>query len=295
MNSLEMTKPNQKLTWIALLSGLQLIILWLNFTIPQLGYWITYVLPFMTLMVYLTTDKRGLLIYSITSVLLVLLFIQPFVETTLFYLLPTWLLGIGYGIGIKKKLTMISLLMILSIIQFFILYFIQLFSRQLYQLDLLALVYSLLNLDRNTLVVILDPILIYTIALLQVLIGLLFILPLIERFHIPIQYQFYFSNIQLIFFSTFFIFTIFALIWSPSYAFFGLGPLVLFTVFSYVYLLMNPSRYRVYILMIALVVYPFVNAFLSSVFEGPYRIFSILFLSFFPLLNLLFNSLTQKR
>jgi len=103
MNRLEFNKPNQVLAWIALMCGLQVIILWLNATLPIVGYWLTYFLPFITLMVYLLTQWRGFLIYSLTSILLVIILIQPFVEMTLFYALPSWLLGIGYGIALKKK------------------------------------------------------------------------------------------------------------------------------------------------------------------------------------------------
>lgn len=294
MNRFLLTKPNQVLAWIALMSGLQVIILWLNITIPFVGYWLTYLLPFITLMVYFTTKKRGFLIYSITSMLLVMLLIQPFIETTLFYFLPAWLLGIGYGVALNKKATLFSLLVILSILQFAILYLIQLITLQLYQLDLLAFMYSILNLDRNTIVVVLDPILIYTIALLQVLIGLLLIYPLIERFHLPIQYQIRFSKLQVTVFTGLFIITFSSLFIFSPLAFFGLGPLTLFTIYTYVYLFMKPARYQVYILLVGLVLYPFMNAILSSVLEGPYRIFSVLFLSFFPLLIVLFNSFTQK-
>lgn len=295
MNRLEFNKPNQVLAWIALMCGLQVIILWINATLPIVGYWLTYFLPFITLMVYLLTQWRGFLIYSLTSILLVIILIQPFVEMTLFYALPSWLLGIGYGIALKKKAPLLSLLVILSIIQFGILYLIQVFTLQLYQLDLLDFIYQILNLDRNTLVVVLDPILIYTIALLQVLVGLLLIFPLIERFHLPMHYQLYFSKHELIFFNGLFIITLLTLFLMPSVAFFALGPLALFTIYSYVYFFMKPARFAVYVLLLGLVLYPFINAILSSVLEGPYRIFSVLFLSIFPLLIVLFNSFTQKQ
>jgi hypothetical protein len=58
---------------------------------------------------------------------------------------------------------------------------------------------------------------------------------------------------------------------------------------------MKPARFAVYVLLLGLVLYPFINAILSSVLEGPYRIFSVLFLSIFPLLIVLFNSFTQKQ
>ncbi len=276
------------------MSGLQVIILWLNITIPFVGYWLTYLLPFITLMVYITTQKRGFFIYSITSMLLVMLLIQPFIETTLFYFFPAWFLGIGYGVALKQKATLFSLLVMLSIIQFAILYLIQVISLQLFQLDLLVFVYSILNLDRNTLIVVLDPILIYTIGLLQVLIGLLLVFPLIERFHLPIKYQIRFSKLQVMVFTGLFIITFVSLFIFSPFAFFGIGPLVLFTIYSYVHLFMKPATYEVYLLLVGLVLYPFMNAILSSILEGPYRIFSVLFLSFFPLLISLYNSLTQK-
>ena len=89
MNRLEFIKPNQVLAWIALMCGLQVIILWINATLPIVGYWLTYFLPFITLMVYLLTQWRGFLIYSLKYIILVIILIQPFVEITLFYALPS--------------------------------------------------------------------------------------------------------------------------------------------------------------------------------------------------------------
>lgn len=295
MNRFAFNHPNQVLAWIALMSGMQVIILWLNVTLPVVGYWLTYLLPFITLMVFFFIDWRGFLIYSLTSILLVMMLVQPIIETTLFYLLPSWLLGIGYGIALKKKASLLSLLVFLSIIQFAILALIYALTLEFYQLDLLAFIYQIFNLDRNTNVVLLDPILIYAIALLQVLIGLLFIYPLIERFKLPIQYQLYFSKNELICFYGLFIGTLLLLIFVPSLAFFGVGPLALFTIYSYVYFFMKPASYAFYLLLMGLILYPFIHAIFSSFLIGPYRIFSVLFLSIFPMIIALFNSITQKR
>ncbi|MFZ9197033.1 MAG: hypothetical protein ACO22H_01520 [Bacilli bacterium] len=294
MNRFYLQKPNQILAWIAMMSGIQVMILWLNATFPFIGYWITYFMPFITLMVYLMVDWKGFLIYSLTYFFLTLLLIQPFIEMVLFYTLPNWILGMGYGLAFKKKTTLLSLLIILSFFQFSLLNFIQFITLQLYQLDLLSIIYQFLNLDRTSSVIVLDPILIYTVALLQVLIGLLLIFPLIERFHLPIHYQLHFSKFEFIFFNILFVFTFFSTLFFPNLGFFGLGPLALFTIYSYVYFFMKPSGYAVYILMFGLVLYPFINAILSSVLEGPYRIFSVLFLSLFPLMIGIYNSLTQK-
>ncbi len=295
MNRLQIKNPNQVLAWIALMSGIQVIILWLNIMLPVVGYWLTYLLPFITLMVFFLLEWRGFLIYSITSILLVLILVQPFIETMLFYGLPSWLLGMGYGIALKKKATLLSLLLMLSILQFGILYLIHALTLQFYQLDLLSFIYQILNLDRNTNVIVLDPILIYTIALLQVLIGLLLIFPLIERFKLPIQYQLYFSKHELFFFYGLFVSTLLLLVFLPSLAFFCVGPLALFTIYSYVYFFMKPARFAVYMLILGLILFPFINAILSSILPGPYRIFSVLFLSLFPMVIALFNSITQKR
>lgn len=294
MNRLELSKPNQVLAWIALMSGIQIIILSINIILPVVGYWLTYGLPFINLMVYYRTDLKAFLIYSITTMVLVLFFIQPALETLLFYAFPSWLLGMGYGLALKKKASLLTLMVVLSIVQFGILYIMKIMTLQFYQLDFLSLIYQLLNLDRQTSVTLLDPILVYAIALLQVFMGLLLIYPLIERFQLPVQYQLFFSQTGFKFFIGLWLMTILMLLLAPSLAYFALGPLVFFTIYSYSYLLVKASRINRFILLFSLILYPFINAILSSVFTGPYRIFSVLFLTFFSMVIVLFNSITQK-
>lgn len=295
MNRFNLIKTNQVIPWIALMCGLQVMILWFNVTLPVIGYWFTYILPFLVLIVFVTTHWKGFFIYSFTSILLVLILIQPFIETTLFYVLPSFFLGIGYGLAIKKQTNFLSLLMLLSMIQFGILYFIQAITFELYQLDMLEVIYSLLNLEHDSTMTLLDPILLYTIALLQILISMFFMLPLLERFQLTWSNATSFLKNELVSFIGLFFITLLSLFFFESFAFIGLGPLLLFTIYSYLYFFVTSSRFWKYFLIFGMVLYPFINAILSSLLEGPYRIFSILFLSIFPIIIVLFNSFTQKR
>ncbi len=48
-------------------------------------------------------------------------------------------------------------------------------------------------------------------------------------------------------------------------------------------------------LTLGLIIYPFVNAYFSDIFEGPYRILSIIFIAIIPLALMMYKSFTQKK
>lgn len=295
MNRFLMMKKNQEIVWIAFLAVIQIIFLWLNELYPVVGYWLTFFLPFFTIMVLQLASSKGFLIYTATIALLIVFLLPTFIETLSFYFLPAWLLGIGYGVALKRKMSLLSLVVVLSLIQFVTLLLVRWVSLQLYQVDLLAFIYRLLNLSEVQGLAVLNPIMLYTIALLQVLMSLLLMLPLVERFHLTPNYRLEFSWLETYAFIALFAIALFFTWLAPAIAFYAIGPLTFMTVYAYVYYFMKPTRFDPYILLIGLVLYPFVNASLSSVLSGPFRILSSLFLAFIPLTLLVFKSFIQKK
>jgi hypothetical protein len=198
MNRQQKTKPTFQITWIALVVVLQLLFLYLNQLYPFIGYWFTFLFPIFTILVLLSSTWRGLVIYAVTSMLLILMLIQPAIETMLFYWLPSFILGIGYVIGLKQKATLFSMVLFLSLTQLGVLYLLRMFSLSLYEVDLLAFIYLFFNLTDVANIFLLNPMMLYAIGLLQITISISFMIPVMERFGIHLPYQLmnaYFSDI----------------------------------------------------------------------------------------------------
>jgi hypothetical protein len=295
MNRQQKTKATIQITWIAMVVVLQLLFLWLNQLYPFIGYWFTFLLPIFTILVLLSSTWRGLLIYAFTSMLLILLFIQPAIETILFYWLPSFILGIGYVIGLKNKATLFSMVLFLSLIQLVVLYLLRMFSLFLYEVDLLSFIYLVLGLSDVDNVYLLNPMMLYAIALLQIILSLGLMIPVMERFGIHLPYQLMLTRIEVYAFLGIFLISLISVGFAPQLSLFALGPLTLLSVYSYLYFFMRPVRFAAYPLLMGLVLYPFVNAFFSDILQGPYRILSVIFIAIIPLALMMYKSLTQKK
>jgi hypothetical protein len=295
MNRQQKTNATIQITWIAMVVVLQLLFLWLNQLYPFIGYWFTFLLPIFTILVLLSSTWRGLLIYAFTSMLLILLFIQPAIETILFYWVPSFILGIGYVIGLKNKATLFSMVLFLSLIQLVVLYLLRTFSLFLYEVDLLSFIYLVLGLNDVDNVYLLNPMMLYAIALLQIILSLGLMIPVMERFGIHLPYQLMLTRIEVYAFLGIFLISLVSVGFAPQLSLFALGPLTLLSVYSYIYFFMRPVRFAAYPLLMGLVLYPFVNAFFSDILQGPYRILSVIFIAIIPLALMMYKSFTQKK
>lgn len=295
MNRQQKTKATLQITSIAMVVGLQLLFLWLNQLYPFIGYWLTFLLPIFTILVLLGLTWRGLLIYSMTSLLLIFIFILPAMETILFYWLPSFLLGIGYVIGLRRKATLFSMVLFLSLIQLGVLYGLRMVSLFLYEVDLLSILYLFFNLTDVHNIFLLNPMILYAIALLQIILSLGLLIPVLEKFNIQLPYQLMLTRIEVYAFFVIFIISLISVGFAPQLSLFALGPLTLLSVYSYLYFLMRPVRFAAYPLLMGLILYPFVNAYFSNILQGPYRILSVIFIAIIPLTLMMYKSFTQKK
>ena len=295
MNRQQKTKPTFQITWIALVVVLQLLFLYLNQLYPFVGYWFTFLFPIFTILVLLSSTWRGLVIYSVTSILLIMMLIQPAMEIILFYWFPSFILGIGYVIGLKQKATLFTMVLFLSLIQLAVLYVLRVFSLSLFEVDLLAFIYLFLNLTNVDNLFLLNPMMLYAIGLLQITISISLMIPVMERFGIHLPYQLMLTRIEVYTYLGLFMIGLLSIGFAPQLSLFTLGPLTLLSVYSYLYFLMRPVRFAAYPLLIGLIIYPFVNAYFSGILEGPYRILSVIFIAIIPLALMMYKSFTQKK
>jgi hypothetical protein len=295
MNRQQKTKPTFQITWIALVVVLQLLFLYLNQLYHFIGYWFTILFPIFNIVVLLSSTWRGLVIYAVTSMLLIMMLIQPAIEIMLFYWLPSFILGIGYVIGLKQKATLFSMVLFLSLTQLGVLYLLRMLSLWLYEVDLLSFIYLFFNLTNVANIFLLNPMMLYAIGLLQITISISFMIPLMERFGIQIPYQLMLTRIEVYAYVALFFVGLISIGFAPQLSLFALGPLTLLSVYSYLYFFMRPIRFAAYPLLMGLILYPFVNAYFSDILEGPYRILSVIFIAIIPLALMMYKSFTQKK
>lgn len=292
MNRMSLSTLNQ-MTFAAIMAALQMVILLFHEWLPIIGYWFTFLLPFITLSVVLVTKIRIFIAYIATTMVLIFLVMIAPLETLAFFWFPSLALGIGYGVAIRHKFSYFSLVLTLSFIQYGVLMLIRTWSIFFYEADMLTFLYQLLNVADRANIGLLDPLMLFAFALTQVLMSLLMLMPLIERWSFPISYHFAMNTKQIILFGILLGFALLLTILMPQLALYLLGPLTLLSMYAMVYFFFKPFRFAPYILLASLFVYPFINAAFSGVLDGPYRILSILFLGIVPFILLLIKSVAQ--
>jgi hypothetical protein len=295
MNRSFLSTTNQTIALVSLLTAFQMLILGFLQLNPVIGYWFTYFLPFFTIVIYARSRFKGVLIYGLSSMVLILmLLVNPF-EIILFYWLPSLMLGLGYGLALTHRASIFEMIFLLAIVQMITLFFMRWISLQLYEVDLLSLLYTFLRIHNLPNIHLLNPIMLYTIGLIQILTSFVLLLPLIERIGFKIQYDVFYGKKTLHTYAGLFVVALLTTWLQPNLTLYVVGPLTLLCIYTYVYFFMKPLRFEPYFLLVGLMLYPFVNAIFSSILIGPYRILSSLFLSVFPLLLAFHKSFTQKR
>jgi hypothetical protein len=175
--------------------------------------------------------------------------VNPF-EVILFYWLPSLLLGLGYGVALTHRASIFAMIFLLAIIQMLILFFIRLISLQLYEVDLLSLLYTFLRVKDLANIHLLNPIILYTIGLIQVFTSFVLLLPLIERIGFKIQYDVFYGNFLRNTFAGLFVIALLTTWLQPYLSLYLIGPLTLISIYTYVYFFMKPLRFEPYLLLV---------------------------------------------
>lgn len=295
MNRLKTTNPIQQLTLMALLSALHVIFLMLQEWYAGIGFILTITLPILTVLVWLNGGWRSTLLYGISSILLMVVFLTTPLESFIFVATPHLLLGLGYAWAYRYQLTLPHVLWLLSLVQWGILMIIRWFSRALYQFDIIDIIYQLLQLQDEPTMSMFTPLVLYLIALIQLLIQFLLIMPMFQRIGIRFAPSTRRSLADKMVYLSVSIMTITLSVLLPSIALWMLGPTLYLMTFVYTEIFFTESPSSRMILIIGIVLFPFFNAILSDYFSGGFRILSILVLTIPPMLVWAWKSFTQRR
>lgn len=112
------SKATSNLTFIALMSAVNVIFALLMTFLPVLSLLLYLMLPYITTMVILVCQKKYYLIYFITSIFLSFIINTQGIEYTIFTLLPSLITGTIFGICIEKKVNIGITIIISSFCQF---------------------------------------------------------------------------------------------------------------------------------------------------------------------------------
>ena len=112
------SKTTSNLTFIALMSAVNVIFALLMTFLPVLSLLLYLMLPYITTMVILVCQKKYYLIYFIASIFLSFIINTQGIEYTIFTLLPSLITGTIFGICIEKKVNIGITIIISSFCQF---------------------------------------------------------------------------------------------------------------------------------------------------------------------------------
>lgn len=112
------SKATSNLTFIALMSAVNVIFALLMTFLPVLSLLLYLMLPYITTMVILVCQKKYYLVYFIASIFLSFIINTQGIEYTIFTLLPSLITGTIFGICIEKKVNIGITIIISSFCQF---------------------------------------------------------------------------------------------------------------------------------------------------------------------------------
>lgn len=136
-----MLKGLKALSYIAIMCSLNLLFLLLSLYLPLASLFLMIALPLTSALVSIKCPKRYILIYFVATSLVSLIDLQE----ALFYILPSLLIGISFGVLIKLKIHSIFVIYITSIVALICLYLGYHLIIQIYGVDMRLLIANLLN------------------------------------------------------------------------------------------------------------------------------------------------------
>lgn len=152
---------------MALMAALNIAFALMASFVPLAGLFLAIALPLISALVIVKCDVRHYPIYAMATLGLALIVTMHQLETTIFYLLPALILGLFYGLLYKLRLPEAIIISITSFVQLGLLYLTIIMINGIFEIDFLALLALVLNLDSISNIAIIMPTLLYAISLAQ--------------------------------------------------------------------------------------------------------------------------------
>lgn len=137
-------KKINELTLSSIMVAINIIFVILNFYLPFFSLIILIGIPFSCALVKLKCNYKYTLLYIISSILICFLIDY---QSTLFYLLPSLISGLSFGILIKKNIHAYYLVHITALINVIVQYFIIFIMNKLFQIDFISSFCEIIKMD----------------------------------------------------------------------------------------------------------------------------------------------------
>lgn len=174
------TTPVKTITLMAMIAALNVIFSFVASLMPLAGLFLAIALPLASAMVVLKTDLRYYPIYAIATLGLSLIVTMQQLETTLFYVFPSLLLGFVFGFLYKRRADDISIIIVTSFLQLAILYGTIGLINAIFMIDFTSTLALILNLTSTSDLLML-PLVLYIVSLSQVTITYFIITSELEK------------------------------------------------------------------------------------------------------------------
>ncbi len=175
------TTPTKTITYMALMAALNVLFAFIASFIPMAGLFLVIALPLASALVALRVDLRFYPIYLVATLGLSLVVTLQQLETTIFYVFPSLILGFVYGLLYRVKMSDGAIIIVTSFVQLGLLYLTIVLINAIFEIDFIVSIQTLLRLGASAEADTVMPTFLYVISLAQTIITYMIIGPEIEK------------------------------------------------------------------------------------------------------------------
>ncbi|MFA5235313.1 MAG: hypothetical protein WC399_00455 [Bacilli bacterium] len=173
--------PTKTITYMALMAALNVLFAFVATFVPMAGLFLVIALPLASALVALRVELRYYPIYFVATLGLCLVVTLQQLETTIFYVFPSLILGFAYGLLYRFKMSDGVILIVSSIVQLGLLYLTVVLIDAIFEIDFIASIQALMQLGSSGEANVVMPAFLYVISLAQTIITYMIIGPEIEK------------------------------------------------------------------------------------------------------------------
>ena len=179
------TTPAQNIAFISILAGLNILFVFIVAFIPILSFLLVFVLPLFSTLVWIFCQKRYFPIYAVASLGLSAIVLAMRLTDALFYLIPSIITGLVFGLLIEKKVSSFIIIFVGTIAQSALTYALIPLLNLMFELTLVDSLITLFGLSEFAYKDFLPPAFIFAISLVQIVITYTFVREQIAKLNIP--------------------------------------------------------------------------------------------------------------
>lgn len=274
----------QNMTYIALMSAVNVIFVLLTTLLPYLFFLIIFLLPLTSVVVYCFCKKRFFPIYAVATIGLCMVFNLWRVTDTIFYVIPSIVTGLIFGVFIERRVPAFYLILVSTIVGMIMTYASFPLIKLFVEIDTIEYFLKIFKLDEFEFRDYLPPLFIFVISSIQMALTYLIIRDEVVKLGISINNEDASDFVLLIFNLSLIVLSIgFAFIYGPiSFVLFGLS--IFITVYQFILLFIKNKIISLVGIGVALLIAIFGYAIANGYIPKPFSY--LIFLSITLVVNI---------